>query len=494
MQYYDIIIIGGELSGLVAGALLAKTDYRVLVLDPEPVKSKYKCFDAPFRRVNFPLPSWDAMPAMKKVLFDLNLISEFHRRLQPFEPGYQIVLPEHRLDVSNNIDTFCNELEREFPGNRQAVVEFYERLDQLNGELDGLLEAPLHLPPENHKEKREFHRLASALPIVRDDDGGPDLLAPFPQGHPFRTLFEIPLRFAGYLDPDSGNPFRLFRLAGIMRKGLFNLPNNLDDILEVFRKQITNSRGDIKQKPARGLRIKWGKVTGVEIGDAGETYGCDFVLLNGLSPKLLKIIPSKVFGKKLEGMIEDLEPKYYRFSLNLSTPQEAIPEGMQENVFFVRDLERPLSEDNLLYVSIDPLWKDTDLRSIHVSCLVPREALSQNKADYLARLEKGLITALEELMPFLFTHTTQIDVPWSANSLEDPAHPWRKPADQMDPMYSQTSPLSMSAAALPIRSNLKNLFLTGRQIFPGLGLEGEFLAASNAVRLIHRVSKKKQFL
>jgi hypothetical protein len=50
----------------------------------------------------------------------------------------------------------------------------------------------------------------------------------------------------------------------------------------------------------------------------------------------------------------------------------------------------------------------------------------------------------------------------------------------------------LDVTGLPHRTGLKNLILACRQVVPGLGIEGEFLTALGAARIITKSDRRKR--
>ena len=59
------------------------------------------------------------------------------------------------------------------------------------------------------------------------------------------------------------------------------------------------------------------------------------------------------------------------------------------------------------------------------------------------------------------------------------------------PLYSFETEAFLGVTGLKQRTPAKNLFLAGREVLPGLGLEGELLAGMRAARLVQEMLKKK---
>ncbi|HEY6105533.1 MAG TPA: phytoene dehydrogenase, partial [Anaeromyxobacteraceae bacterium] len=62
------------------------------------------------------------------------------------------------------------------------------------------------------------------------------------------------------------------------------------------------------------------------------------------------------------------------------------------------------------------------------------------------------------------------------------------------PLYEVRLPQALGVTGLPTRSPIKNLFFAGREVVPGLGIEGEFHAALQAAARVQDMLGKKERL
>jgi phytoene dehydrogenase-like protein len=477
VRHFEVVVVGNEISGLVAGALLAKSGQRVLHLDPWPLRSTYPYRDLTFHRHLRLFSSWDASPAQKRVFFDLNLISEISRRLVPLEPSFQVVLPEHRFDVPRDASELAVELEREYPGSGHQVADALDEVEALNERLDRLLDGSLVLPPETWSERRELTRRLAQDGAL--DGGGP--FGDTPSDHPLVQIAKLPLRFVTHLDPAAESPIRYARAARQIRKGLFALPGGLDELKETLSGVIQHFHGEARQDTIAEVTARWGRITSFRLG-SGETVGFDEVIGAATPEMILQLFPDGARKGRYGRVLSRIRPVLRVYTLNLALRPEGVPEGMGPLGFFVRDPARPLVEDNLL------LWclhGSGDLRGLTVACHVPDTPGRPH--DGWREIRGRLMRSVETLVPFLGNHLVHLDVPW--NDGEAPGDEVR-PASEMDDLCAWDGESVLGIAALPHRTPVKNLILANRRILPSLGLEGEFLAGMSAFRLLHRQQKK----
>ena len=117
-----------------------------------------------------------------------------------------------------------------------------------------------------------------------------------------------------------------------------------------------------------------------------------------------------------------------------------------------------------------------------------------------AERRTALLAELGEIMPFYERHVMMVHSPHQDAAPEVPGgrgghEPPRGLPAPMRPVIHGRADDGADLAALPLVTGLKNLTLTGDQLLPQLGLEGELVAAWNACKQACMVAgRKKDFL
>src|SRR5262245_44420679 len=267
-HYYDVVVIGPELAGLLAGSLLARRGFRVLVAQEPDDEDSYQSDGHTLLRRPLPLVGIDG-PAWKRILGELNLAQSLRRRLVSQRPSYQIVLPAHRLD--GDPDRGSAEIERELPGAREPLEAFFARAEALGRTLEPMLSQDVTLPPDGFWERRELGRIKPHLPAPTDD-----LLPGIGEREPARTYAELPALLSCDLSPPG--PVASLRLHDLWRRGACRLPGGLEALRRLIGERIQTNSGEISPLAIRSLTVKRGRVAGVVAQPRGETIGCGFVI------------------------------------------------------------------------------------------------------------------------------------------------------------------------------------------------------------------------
>ena len=196
-RHYDVIVLGRSLGALACAAVLARRDFRVLLLGQGQKGQLYRYDQRVMARRPFTFLSGSS-PVFRRILHELAQSQQFRRRMEPLDPMFGWLSPGRRLEVPPDMELFVREIEREFPEVRQLVDELYTTIAQVNAVTDLVFEKDAVWPPGSLWERFETGRIAATLPYVKADRNV-DLLSKFPSGHPFRDLLLLPAMFATHL-------------------------------------------------------------------------------------------------------------------------------------------------------------------------------------------------------------------------------------------------------------------------------------------------------
>ena len=499
-SYYDVVLVGGRLSSLTAAALLAKRNYRVLVIGHDELPPTYEAISAAgasrslTRAPSSFLPAHS--PVARRIFSEIAIHQTFRRQATIFDPAFQVVTPKHRFDVPLDPAALEREVEREFREVRRPIESFLARAREDDEAIDRALSADALWPPEGFFERREHARAIAGLSWAKTSDW-PDPLRELPESHPFRLVVYGAARFADGMDPDHTTGLRLVRHFASWMRGPAVLQGGPGTLRSLLVSSVKAHGGEIRERDRiDAILVKRGTASGVRIAASGEEIGASFVILGSDIGAFMRLLPDR---RPLEELFERVgEPvvRYYRYTLNVVLAAEGVPEGMGREVIAVRDPKRPLSGANLLRVEAHPRSSDGTVL-LTVEALLPRRGV-EDAEDYLAESREHILAALGELVPFLGSHVVMIDSPHDGRPARDmlagtdvePPAKWARGPRTMEAVYGYPIASALGLCALPVRTPLKRLLLCSQQVAPGLGAEGELLAAWSAARVIGRADRR----
>lgn len=502
-RLYDVCVVGSQLGGVVAGAILARRGFRVLHVAHDDPGFHYvdHGYVLPFGPAVVPAPRH--LPAAEAVLAELGLATDLSRALAPSEPDLQLLLPRHRVDLSREIPVLRTELKREWPHEAEALEAGLGTLGSLFDLAGFFLRTAPPLPPDGFAERRAVRK---ALKLASSTPGAP--AEPPDQARPFRGLEDHELarslavahRFLTYLDGEP-SPLSLVRLLGGALRGTNRLAGGLGTFREMVRRRIAESRGELRGGPgepatAASLEIERGRVWAVRLSDSPDAHVARAFVIGTDAERLLALLPPEVRGARSAAHLRGVRARRQLLSVNLVVKEMALPPALGENVLALRDAAGGDGIDNAVFLQVLPARRDarrgagdkgagaeavSGERVVCASGFVPADEGPEGIRDAAARIREAVADAI----PFFERHL----VVESAPLLAAPGR-----AAPVHPLYESDLEEPLGVAALPVRGPWKNLVFAGREVVPGLGLEGELYAGLQAAGHVAALLGRKDVL
>ena len=490
-SFYDVIVVGTELPGLIYAAMLAKKGYRVLVVGHGNRSNRFQHEGFSFVRRPWLFHGFETSPPIKKVFAELSLSLEMHNRPKPFDPFYQVVLPGRRVDVVGKESLLERELGREFPGEVPRIQAFYRTMREHNDNLSRLLESPAIYPPDGFFESRAFRKATD--PVLATVP--PDPLSTFPAGHPFRPFVLAPLFFGSGCQVAPYSPIQLIRSVAHLGRGLYHIEGGIDALKSIFIDRVKNNCGDFRDKVLIDrFNMKRGKVREIVIRDRREVIGCEVVVCNMDVKRFFNLIPEEDQKERFHLKVLELQPSHYLYTVNFALKSEAIPEGMGRHVFLVGSEHRPLEDENLLLCCVDPADRagQPDGTSVlSVSARIKAKNVRPT-VEGVEAIDARLIREVEKLVPFFHEHLLMKASAWVG--LDKRTRKLDVDTSQFVPIFGTPLPDTLESSPVACRTAYKNILITGDHLHAGLGFEGAFLATLNAVQLTTEMVSRKPLL
>lgn len=505
-RIYDVCIVGSQLGGIVAGALLARRNFRVLHvahgdLGPSYVDNGYQL---PWGPAVVPSPRF--MPAAETVLAELGLSTDVARALEPSDPDLQLLLPKHRVDLSRDPAVLRAELRREWAPDADGLEAAFARLGLLYEFGSFFLKAAPPLPPDGITEKfavRKALKLASSAPNAPRE--------PVSEARPFQGFEDHELvrslgvahRFLTYLD---GPPSALseVRLLGGALRGTHRLASGQGLLKELIRRRIAESRGELRGGPGEpavvtALELDGKVVQAVRLADSPDAHVARAFVVATDAETFRGLVPAEVAESRGARFLGQIRPRRRLFSINLIVKQAALPPALGENVLALRDPQGGDGIENAVFLQVLPARRAggdakkaaadvvTDERVVCASAYLPAGSTSR---DDMTRAAAAIREAVADAIPFFERHL----VGESAPLLHSPGGIEEGLRVVSQPLYETDLDSTLGITGLPVRGPWKNLFFAGREVLPGLGIEGEFYAGIQAAGHVAAALGRKDVL
>jgi phytoene dehydrogenase-like protein len=501
LRHFDVVVIGRSLGCLTAAALLARRDFRVLLLGQSELPASYAWRGRRIGRRAFSLLFGDT-PVWRRVLQDLAQSQTFRRRTRRVEPSFSLLTAKSRLQVESERGLFVGEVRREFPEVQPVIDELWSAMVMANRALESALSRDAAWPPEGLIERLRARRWLGAMPWV--GDSLEVLLDKLPGGHVYREAAFLPAAFAcDWANPTARLPvLAAARLQhGFVRHGLAF--EGGEDGFEEFLVQRIRAHGGVCELAERadGFLFRRGRVAGVVIGGGEQTIGTDCVL-TGLDGRALVelsegqgLYPSYVRWP-------ELKPTHGRFVVSCWVRRAGLPEPLGLEAIVLpgregRSGERPAL--HLQNVAADDFGPGEPVQRLVAEALVP---LGQVRRG--SELRGVVMQCLREQFPFIDRHLLLSDCPHDGLPLHLFENGERRDIDRvhltgasarpepMQPLWYAESPGFLGLAGEPVTGPVRGTYLVGKTVFPGLGHEGELLAAWSAAQRVTRTDRAWQ--
>jgi phytoene dehydrogenase-like protein len=492
-RLYDVCVVGSQLGGVAAGALLARRGYRVLHVDHDGLGGAYEDGGWLLPYAPAVVPSLRIFPAASAVLFEVGLSTDLDRHLEPCRPDLQLILPRHRLDLPREAPARLAELEREWPGAGEHLQASFAEADRLFEASTPFLAGRPPLPPSGLRQRWALSRAmrnagAQAVPA-----------APFAglDGHPLATALEAFARFLHYLEGEAP-PLGLTRLLGAAARGTWRLPGGLEGLREILRRRIAESRGELlgtEGAPAiaESLEVEHGRVASVRVEDSDDVFAARAFISATDAPALRRLIPGG--GERLAALLDTVRPARQLLTVNMVVRAADLPPPLGETVLCLGAPDPEIGPALLVQVlaarrsaRAGPAEPAGDERVISAAGFVSTRSRDKG-GEHIADLAARIRAALDDALPFLGSRAIHESVPLLAAPSE------RRGSRLMaHPLYQVQLSRTLGVTGLPTRSPIKNLFFAGREVLPGLGIEGEFHAALQAAARVQEMLGKRDRL
>ncbi len=495
-NHYDLIVLGADVAGLVAAALVARRGKRVLVVPHGNPDGAYRLQGRAFALDTAPLVH-ATTPPVERVLAELGLVQQVRRLAAPIDGLQHHVVDDARLDLERGGRNLDAELARLWPDEDAAGAWALRQrwTDATENVLGELLASENALGAEGFWGRRFLSRLAAQLP-GRDVDE----CAPLVEDHALRRVAEAHLPWLSHLTPAQLGKAAALRLGRLWSAGPEDLPSGERRMRELLLQRIELHSGEVKRElRVAELVMKRGKVVGVSLLGKRDRYGCDHLiiatdprelvergLLGDAAPRsLLQSIGAVAtaasrFVMHVEIDERGITPAFEGMALCCPARSGSAPEGSAAD--WVPDAAHGVGH---IYVRAEPGSTETTRRLAITRIVAVDEDLGTMRERILDELD------VRGVLPFARPWIRLCHSPHDAREAEDgrgEPHPELGPGSAMTlpmaPLYFSDEEPLLGVGLVATGAGVRGLSFASRACLPGLGLEGEFAAGAAAAALV----------
>ncbi len=507
-RHYDVIVLGRSLGALSAAALLARRDFRVLVLGQGQRPPSYRLDRHLLGRRVFSMLAATS-PSWRRILQELAQSPRFRRRTELLDPMFSVLAPGRRIAIPPDMDQFAREIDREFPEVRQLVDELYQGFAQVNAAADAAFEKDAVWPPGTFWERLETGRVAAGLPFVNQDHPQ-DLLGKFPAGHAYRDIVTVPAMFASHLASTGQKlpAFALARLHGAWTRGVHCLARGEDEFAEFLIERIEALGGVCRlEQRASSIVVRRGSAVGIIEDGEEEPTGAGAILASLSGEAIADLTGGEGITKHALKDWPRLTATAGRFVVSMVVKTRGLPAPLSREAFVLPKVEgRPTPRRPIVHLQ---RWDfatrpDATPEAKDETLLVAETLLPTRGPLSLLEARHAVVSTLREALPFIDRHIVVIDSPHDGLPAHDYSQGTRREIDRihlqgagafaepMEWLWSVDPPGYLDLCAEPVRGPIPNTYLVGPTVLPALGQEGELLAAWAVARIVTKKDRSRQ--
>ncbi len=476
---YDTIVIGQDISSLLAAVISARQGLKTaLVREGAPLEC-FRMGNYTFNVDPFPWSGFGDTQFLGRLLREWNTPSSVLSRVAPLNPSLQIIHPRHRLDLFLEREELLQDLVREFPEEKEGIERLYRKALKDNLFLDQHLTGFASLSLQSLQDSMKNRMARVEAMVTREILFSSRFSRTLPKNSLPRNLLEAGCFVLSNLQIGERVPLVTARLLILPLMGTYYFQGGKHLFLQCLDERFESLRGDLIEGGAVS-DIQPGTKVEMKIRRGGQdtTIIGRQLLVSTKWPGLRSMIFRERRFRRFKETLERLEGTLYPFTIHLGIDEKGIPERMSEYVVVIPDGQSSL-HGRLVFLETSATG-DTELapsgkRSLSATVFLDRLATELDD-NVLEGVSQTILERLRGFLPFLEENINVM-------SLQDSIRLCRLRTPVVNPKYRFKKMPDLGIFKMTGRTPLKNVFMTGGFILPGLGFEGEILSGIQAGRL-----------
>ncbi len=494
-SFYDVVVLGTHLEPLLCAALLARDGFRVLVLGQGVADPSYTLAEVEIEPYGLTIAGAQS-PVVQSTLEELALRQDLRQRMLDRPTLFQLLLPEHRLDVYPEADRWLAEVGRELPRVQRQATDITRTLAEVRGELDAVVARGLTWPAETFLERQRFSLRATAQRFDRQGQGWTSWNQ-LPVRHPLRTAFEAVLPHLSGLLPGQHSDLSRARLHAHVLSGVSEPSGGWPWFREALCARIRSWGSDVRPRDrAESIRHAGRSRHHIRLMRTDEEIGCTEIVHGTPISELSQLLPERGSLAPMFERVGEPRARAYRCSVHFLAYKRGIPDALEPLA-----LQCPSATDPSQAFLLRRRDLEGDRLLLTASRLVEEHLIDTGSSPLRFVREEALET-IRKVVPFFDEHAIWVDSPhdglppraFRADTELPCSDPWTRGPHSMRAVYEYPTRRALGVCALPTRTPVRGVFLCNEQVAPGLGFEGSFLAATSVAKIIGSQYRRQDWL
>lgn len=476
---YETIVVGQDISSLIAAIVSLREGRKTILVRDGDTAFAIRIGDYTFNTDPFPWFGFGDDQLLGRLLRDLNCPPSLLSMIAPLNPALQIVHPRHRLELFLEKEDLLRDFSREFPEKESGIGGLYRRALKDNSFLDGILAEQASSAPRSFGDTMKTRMARLEAMVTREIFFASRFSRALPKHSPPRKLLETAFSLLSNLQITDAVPLVAARLLLLPLRGIYYLQGGKHLFVRYLEERFESLGGELF-RCGDVADIRPGAKVELRLRQAGRetTIMGKRLLMSTKSAGWRVLLAQDRRFRGLRRFLDDAAGTLYPFTIHLGIHERGIPERMSEYVVVISD-GRGLPQGHPVFLEMSAAG-DRDLapagrRSLSATALLDRPPAELEDA-VLEETSRFLLESLGSFLPFLEDSIDLARIP-------DSIHLCRHRAPVLNPKYRFEKMPELGIYAGKGRTPLKNIWMTGGRILPGLGFEGEVLSGIQAAHL-----------
>jgi phytoene dehydrogenase-like protein len=484
---YDTVVIGNDLSSLVAAAIVSHHGRKTVLVSEGDARHVHSDYGYTFNIDPAPLTGFGQAQTCSRLLANLGMPVTEWTGLQLLNPGLQVILSDHRIDCFNGLEELLHDMEREFSGEEDEIRKLYASVLKISNIVEQTITEKPFICPTIFAE---FISVLKIMPAILKEKLLLSRRFKAISNNPSLTrVFEAKSAILSNWSNKENRPVSVASAYALSLplKGLYHhIAGN--EVLPGLLKTAFESSGGHLVKDCSVIRININKKIDVDVSipDKLSQIRGQYLIASTKWEKLRSLLLGDRKFKRMERKLKLVRSAYYPFTLHMGILERCVPEKTAIYVAIVIDENRPVMDDNLVFVEISA--KDCEdrapagKRALSATIFLKESPLVLTN-DELKEVSQVVFCALEKFLPFLRENDDFLNIGMSIELS-------RKSQELVNHKYAMQSDSFFGMSRISNKTPHRNVFMTGGMLLAGLGFQGEIISGINAANLV--ISKERE--
>ena len=486
---YDTIVIGNDLSSLIAAAILSHHGVKTVLISEGDAEYSYTESGYTFNIDPSPLTGFGPAQTCSRLAADLGIPINQCTGLRLLNPSLQIIMQDHRIDFFCDQEELFREMQREFAGHAGDIRKLYTtvlKISELIGQWS--IENP-YIFPKSYKEMvtilrniptfmLEWLSLLKAFKKIKTNSS-------------LKRIIEVESALLSNFHMDSNigtTSVPSAYTSSLPLRGLYYSMGGNEFLLRSIKSRFESSGGQLI-KNCSVIRINAGKKIDVDIQSPDALLKIEgrYLIVSTKWEKLKLLLLNNHKYRHLERRLKSVKSARYPFTLHMGVPESCIPEKMATYVAVIIDHNRTIMDNNFIFIETSAVG-DTKRAPYGNRALTATVYLKESPKvlndEGLKDISKAVLQSLGTFLPFLQENVYFINIDKSIELS-------RKYQEVINQKYCMRYCPFLGVSRIYQKTHIRNVYMTGGMLLAGLGFEGEIISGINAAdSIILREGKK----